>query len=227
MNPDRKARLDRKLAALTRMRHVPVLEDGDGDGLVSQLGGVAWLRPDEAWPCCEDCEEPMHLLLQLRAADAPAGAVVVPEGQLLQVFHCGAEHEFSPPWALARLIDEAGAVRAADPPEGASARRIVGFTSAPEIPGHGDRRKAETLRLNEREHAALERDARNPSEDVKLGGWPLYYVWREKCGVCRAPRPVVAQLDGGGVVNLGDFGVAYLQQCPDHADQLTVERPSS
>lgn len=55
-------------------------------GAMSKFGGLPLLKPDESWPCCACCHEPMQLMVQLDSRDLPASS---PFGDgVLQVFYC-------------------------------------------------------------------------------------------------------------------------------------------
>ena len=232
MNADRTARLDKKLAGLARTRHVPKTQAGESKQLASQIGGVAWLAPSAKWPRCKSCRQPMHLILQLTDADAPADALVVPKGKICQVFHCGRTSscdemgDSSAPdghGKLVRLIDAKGVVRAADPPDHLTlGRRIVGFSSAPELPGFQDVRDHAPAKLNAKELAAVHESEQRPYGKTKLGGWADWIQSAESptCKKCEATMRFVLQL-AGEVVEFGD-GLAYLHQCATHPDQFSM-----
>lgn len=232
MNEDRKARLDKKLAGLARDRHIPTLETGESKKLASQIGGVAWLAPKTKWPKCKGCNKPMQMLLQLRADDAPANGLVVPKGKVAQIFHCGRSscddgYTSTPDGhgKLVRLIDEKGAVRASDAPDHLSlAKRIVGFESAPELPGHQDLRDRTTQKLNSKEISAVEQSDQRPFGRTKLGGWADWIQGAESamCETCSAKMEFALQLQGGEIVDFGDSGLAYLHQCPTHPEQFAM-----
>ncbi|MBL9012771.1 MAG: DUF1963 domain-containing protein [Myxococcales bacterium] len=232
MNADRTARLEKKIAGLARTRYIPETEAGESKQLASQLGGVAWLPRSSKWPRCKSCKRPMHLILQLTAADAPADALVVPKGKVCQVFHCGRTSSCdemgyaSTPdghGKLVRLIDAKSAVRAADPPDHlALGRRIVGFASAPEVPGHGDVIDHMAAKLNAKELAAIRDSEQRPYGKTKLGGWAdwIQDVQSDSCTKCDAKMRFVLQL-ADEVVEFGD-GLAYVQQCPAHPEQFAM-----
>jgi len=65
------SQMGRWLAGLKRPAWEPVVEDGE-DGLIdSKFCGTPWLTADESWPVCGNCDNPMHLLLQLNLAELP------------------------------------------------------------------------------------------------------------------------------------------------------------
>ncbi len=50
----------------------------------SKIGGIPYLRNENDWPICENCQRNMDLLVQLNLADIPEKA----EEGLLQLFYC-------------------------------------------------------------------------------------------------------------------------------------------
>lgn len=232
MNADRNARLENKLAGLARTRHVPKLETGASTTIASQIGGVAWLAPRSKWPRCKSCKRPMQLLLQLRGADAPGDGLRVPHGKVAQIFHCGRsscdEGYTSTPdghGKLVRFIDERGTKPAPDAPAHlALARRIVGFESAPELPGWHDLRENAAAKLNAKEMAAVEKSEQRPYGRTKIGGWADWIQSAEspRCEKCDAKMRFVLQLQGGEIVDFGDSGLAYVHQCETHPDELAM-----
>ena len=57
-------------------------------GARSKFGGLPLLRPDESWPCCAHCHQPMQLFVQLDSGDLPAEAGQPFGDGVLQVFYC-------------------------------------------------------------------------------------------------------------------------------------------
>ena len=67
---------------------LPRVEDGDGNPKGSKFSGSAWLLPDEPWPACAICGNPMALFLQLDLAAAPHPLHPSLTSGLLQTFFC-------------------------------------------------------------------------------------------------------------------------------------------
>jgi hypothetical protein len=232
MNADRTARLEKKLAGLARTRHIPKLETGEAKKIASQIGGVAWLAPSTKWPKCKSCKKPMQLILQLRADDAPADSLVIPKGKVAQIFHCGRSrcdegYTTTPDGhgKLVRFIDEKGAVRAPDAPDHlAIGKRIVGFDSAPEVPGRQDLRDNAAAKLNAKEMSAVGDSEQRPYGRTKIGGWADWIQSAESpsCEKCDQKMRFALQLQGGEIVDFGDSGLAYLHQCTTHTDQFAM-----
>lgn len=230
--PERLSRLNRKLAGLTRTAWVPVVEAGAGDPAGSKLGGVPWLEEGKAWPRCKGCKRPMHLLLQLRGEDVPDRALALPEGSLLQVFHCGRGYPCDEGYGIAspggrgawlRVVQrDARGGAPADAPEGlALEKRIVGWTPREELPGHGDTQVA-GLRLNAKELRWL--SDHGPHGRSKLGGhadW-IQSPHAASCPKCGAAMAFALQLASGEhiAVDFGDSGLGYVLQCQKHPDRL-------
>ena len=238
MNEQRQARLDQKLAGLARTSYIPKLESGEGKGTVSKFAGTAWLETGKPWPTCKGCKRPMHLLVQLRADDAPPNTLTIPAKSLLQIFHCGSDRcdhgdiTLAPggTGVLLRIVAEKNGKPTADVPAGSAlARRIVGFTSALELPGWEDAERASGPHLHAKDLRAMRE--RGPADDTKLGGWPdwIQSATHPTCRKCDAPMRFVLQLKSEQYIGVGfgDSGLAYVHQCAEHPKELAFSWSST
>ena len=73
MESNREQELRKKLSGLKRKAWLPIVEDGAGAITSSKFSGAPWLSPQEAWPNCSHCGQPMQLFLQLNLAVLPSG----------------------------------------------------------------------------------------------------------------------------------------------------------
>ncbi len=226
----RRDRLAMKLSP--RDRFEPIVESGEGKGVVSKFGGGAWLAKGEKWPACKKCKRPMHLLLQLRAANVPRSVIRLASGELFQVFHCGSsacdrgDVTRSPggKGVLLRIVAEKGGKQTAAPGGAGLSRRITGFTTTRELPSV----RAIGAALNAKERRLLEA----PFDGTKLGGYAcwLQHPAHPNCRKCRLPTmTVVVQLRSEQhiTVGFGDSGLAYVQQCVRHPAELAFSWSST
>jgi hypothetical protein len=77
-----------KLAGLTRPVWLPLTEFGEKSTSESKFAGKPWLHADENWPRCQNCLQPMQLMLQLNCADLPAEMQAQAGRGLIQLFYC-------------------------------------------------------------------------------------------------------------------------------------------
>lgn len=71
----------------------PVTDTVDGDLLASKFDGTPYL-PDDVWPICPTCNEPMQLFLQLNRATLPESSKAYASDGMIQLFYCiGSEAE--------------------------------------------------------------------------------------------------------------------------------------
>jgi uncharacterized protein YwqG len=237
VNADRQARLDRKLSGLARTRYVPKIETGEAKTTVSKFAGAAWLETGKPWPKCRSCKRPMHLLLQLRAGDAPEDTVQIPASSLLQIFHCGTSecdygdvtHGPGGTGVLMRVVAEKAGKPTTKVPDGmALSRRIVGFAATSELPG-ADEARASGVRCHAKDLRAMRQ--RGPLDGTKLGGWPMWIQSPDQptCRKCDAPMRFVLQLQSEHYIGVGwgDSGLAYVHQCTQHPKELAFSWSST
>lgn len=86
---------DNLLATLTpwRERHQraawkPQVLGNEPDSPVSKFGGRPWLKPDESWPTCASCNQPLAFFLQLDLDRLPSAVNSRYGSGLLQLFYC-------------------------------------------------------------------------------------------------------------------------------------------
>jgi hypothetical protein len=76
------------LGRLARPVWRPTLVARDGQAAASKIGGTPWLAADEDWPACQNCGQPMPLLVQLNLDDLPTSVGPRFGTGLLQAFYC-------------------------------------------------------------------------------------------------------------------------------------------
>ena len=126
---------------------VPDCAEEDGSSLNSKFGGTPWLAPDETWPACGYCAEPLRFFVQLNSVELPPESGEVFRG-LLQLWYC-TSRECAPDaegfgafgrLQLARLVPSPAAPTAKPNPgsDPFPARRIIGWTRREDIPDEGE-----------------------------------------------------------------------------------------
>lgn len=76
------------LDGLKRPAWIPIVSDGDSGVTASKFSGVPWLADDEEWPTCGECNNSLHLLLQLNLDNLPKELGENFGSGLLQFFFC-------------------------------------------------------------------------------------------------------------------------------------------
>jgi len=227
-----------KLAGLTRPVWLPLTEFGEKSTSESKFAGKPWLHADENWPRCQNCLQPMQLMLQLNCADLPAEMQAQAGRGLIQLFYCVNTDPFCAidceawyPFAksvLARRVETDGAGSEFNLPDNAfPAKRIIGWEAGPEeypSPEEAMDLLAEhDEALSEGEHDLLLEEM-SPAAGEKLGGWPAWAQGVEypRCPDCKEPMQVIFQLDSEQNLphGWGDMGVGHLSLCQQHPDTL-------
>jgi uncharacterized protein YwqG len=88
-----KSRLPPVVKQHQRTAWTPVIETRKGKPIDSKIGGVPYLLPNEEWPLCRSCHEPLTFFLQLNSTQLKKP--IFGQG-LLQVFYCTNEDSFQP-----------------------------------------------------------------------------------------------------------------------------------
>ncbi|TXD39438.1 DUF1963 domain-containing protein [Lujinxingia vulgaris] len=221
-----------------RTAYRPRTAEGDGDLLASKFSGRPWLKADEAWPTCPNCNKPQQLFVQLNLATLPQ-----PEQQrvgksgLLQLFYCTSSDPLCEvecqaffPFArsvMARRIDDPTGptnLNASGPAEPFAPRRIESWEPIEDdVPGYEELYQM-GHEISPEEEQALE-EAERPATGDKLGGWPAWVQGVEypNCPQCDAQMEVVLQIDSEDNLPymFGDMGAGHLTCCPNHPDVLT------
>src|SRR5215467_7265967 len=87
-----------KLALYKRTAWLPILEAGEGARDDSKFFGTPYLAPDEAWPVCAHCTEPLRFILQLNLDKIPQACREQFGHGLLQMFYCNNVPSMENPW---------------------------------------------------------------------------------------------------------------------------------
>lgn len=180
----------------------------------------------ERWPCCPRCEQPLHLVVQLRSSDLPPEWAERTGPGIFRLLYCLSECEVdgegwepgSEVHHVARLpLDAEGEM----PGDGRAlpAFRFTGWEPIDDLPHQEDM---------DRPLSPARRDdyygSRRPLSGDKLGGWPMWVQGPERpsCPDCREPMTVLFQVDSHGHLDFmwGDTGCAHLSFCEQHPHRL-------
>lgn len=209
-------------------------------GAMSKFGGQPLLKPDESWPCCGHCHQPMQLFLQLDSRDLPR-SMRSPFGDgLLQVYYCtngeedcevlGQAHLPFSEAALVRVIprEQANGFDAlpVHMPDAFEEKSLTGWIPLADYPDH-----KETAAINDRDRddgtlALLHAHRPAPRPGDKLMGWPHWPedVAYPTCPCCQQPMQFVMQMDSVDTLpfRFGHYGCAHIFQCDTHRDVMTL-----
>ncbi len=241
-NDTEAAELKARLSQWSRPYWKPETLDEDGPLTASKFSGRPWLSPDEVWPICPNCEQPLQLFVQLNTQDLPSELQNNFGTGLIQLFYCtntessceddcDAYFPFSES-VLARRVephaDSVGdGVVPSVPDQHFPPKRITGWEQAgTDLPASDELRpllKAAGLKLSEREDELLWEVTDSAAGD-KIGGWPMWVQGVEypECPDCGKTMQMVMQIDSEDHLPymFGDVGCGHLTQCPTHKDQL-------
>ncbi|WP_300523539.1 DUF1963 domain-containing protein [Alcanivorax sp.] len=227
-----------KLAPLSRTAWRPRIGPAV-PGARSKFGGLPLLRPDESWPCCGHCHQPMQLFVQLDSGDLPADAGQPFGDGVLQVFYCTNMEEECEVFCQAHLpFSEASLSRVIprDQTQGFDALPVTIPDAFPEQSLTGWSRhndfpdQQETVAINDDlpdgTLALLHAHRPAPRAGDKLLGWPHWVqnVDYPTCPCCQKNMNFVMQLDSTDTLPFwfGDYGCAYVFQCENHPEVMTM-----
>jgi uncharacterized protein YwqG len=228
--------LARELAEFSRPAWKPVLYAGAGSVEGSKFGGTAWLSEQEEWPRCGQCGSHMDLFLQLNSKELPAGCPPLFEG-LLQVFVCTRETyrdgmcDHAEPFSSAarvRICKPAGAARYRQPPfaDAFEEERIVGWERRDDLPLFVELELHGVQLDDDQQTMQIDREFDFPIAGDKLLGWADWIQGPSlvRCSECNGAMRVLFQIDArkGVPIMLGDGGVAWVHQCPQHTHVVAL-----
>lgn len=213
----------------------PGVANGDGTVYDSKFAGMPGLSPNEIWPVCQNCGEPMTFFLQLNLESLPEALNGEFGTGLLQLFYCTnsdplceVECDAFFPFAksqLVRVIQINGISQRKEIPENTPmfpSKRIIDWQKMDDYPNweeggqHG-------VNLTDAEWEVLAMQDFPRSGD-KLAGWPHWIQGLEypDCPVCGGEMRMVFQIDSNDHLPymFGDLGCGHITQCPTHRTQV-------
>ncbi|HEY9616762.1 MAG TPA: DUF1963 domain-containing protein [Microcoleaceae cyanobacterium] len=130
--------------ACKRLAWKPIVEERDGEGTASKFSGMPWLAAAEPYPCCQTCDQPMPLFLQLNLDHLPEELAGRFGRGLLQLFYCTddncGDYEAFADGKLVRVVQPADHGRSL--PEASypsfPPKTILGWTSLYDYPSYQD-----------------------------------------------------------------------------------------
>lgn len=142
------ARCREDLERHVRTAWIPTVRNEEGGVSASRFGGVPWLSEDESWPVCGHCNQPMHLLVQLKLDDLPDGWGRRFGQGLFQFFYCTNDEEwwsygshYSPTYLLRTVQPDKRRRKPTAPrfndhtPDPFPGRKIMGWKPVNDYPG--------------------------------------------------------------------------------------------
>lgn len=230
--------LDPIVGPYRRDAWLPIVAQQTSSPLSSKFSGIPALANKELWPCCENCNEPMQLFLQLNSNDLPDPAKNNFGEGILQVFYCTNQEKecevtceaFFPfsNSTLVRIVNyspeqisvpEISSVKDAYPE-----KEIVAWETVDDYPNWEE---LESLGVSlSDEQAELLFETGFPLPNDKFLGWPQWVQGVEypKCPKCGKYMKLVFQIDSEDNIPymFGDVGCSHITQCEDHPEILTI-----
>ena len=226
-------------AGLDRLFWLPITSDSDGNVSASKFSGQPVLAPNESWPLCQNCHQPMQLMVQLNCSELPTEMRELAGTGLIQLFycvnsdpHCELDCDAWEPFAksvLARRIHPQTEGLALTLPDGHyPAKQITGWEiGLAEFPGPEEVNEimsAKGIDWSSEESEQLYTAKIYPSVGEKLGGWPNWIQGVEypECPECQHSMSFLLQLDSEQNLpySWGDVGIGHLCVCPQHEQIL-------
>lgn len=227
-------KLPTEILSYKRPTWIPIVEDGDGHLLDSKFAGTPCLLPDEEYPLCPNCEEPLQLFLQLNLEQIPDQLKGEFGEGLIQLFYCTnldlecdvvceAFFPFSKS-VVARLIkiqNQNVTASNVKPENPFPPKRIIGWNELEDYVGYVEGKEM-GIELDDDDWDIINEEF--PRTKDKLSGWACWIQGLEypNCRICSETMRFVFQLDSD--VNLpfefGDLGIGHLTQCPIHKEEL-------
>jgi Domain of unknown function (DUF1963) len=233
------------LERFARRTYVPEGAKEDGPQSASKFGGTPVLGDDESWPPCDNCDKPMHLMVQLDMATLPEGMHPVDRGWI-QLFYCVSRdpncEQDCEAWSpgagstLVRWLESAPDApkqavaddeRAAPPFPDYSPSRVTAWAEGKrELPAYGDNPDlTQTLNEQDIDYQDLTDRELTASTGDKLGGWPAWVKdpAYAKCPKCHEPMSFVVQLESKGLSGqaFGELGAGHVLQCTTHPEYVS------
>ncbi len=224
------------IRSLRRAAWFPLVEAKPGTVTTSKFGGIPYLPPEELWPMCQHCGQPMPLFLQLNLAELPSALRGEFGEGLLQLFYCtnddascesecDAYFPFTEGKFVRVVVSDSDALPPAIPermthvPE----QQIIGWEEADDYPDSQEALEHGATYTDREWEQLIEADF--PRSGDKLSGWPHWIqdIEYPRCRICQTPMRLIFQLDSNDHLPymFGDMGCGHLTQCPIHKNEVT------
>ncbi|MEQ3635234.1 DUF1963 domain-containing protein [Alcanivorax sp.] len=208
-------------------------------GARSKFGGLPLLKPNEAWPCCGHCHQPMQLFVQLDSLDLPVEARSAFGDGVLQVFYCTNAEEDCEVLGHAHLpFSDATLVRViprqqakgfdalpVNIPDAFIEQSLTGWQWTADFPD-----RQEPVANNEDVPVGmgdlLQSHHYAPRSGDKFLGWP-HWVGEASyplCSCCNKTMKFILQMGSADTLPFwfGNSGYAYVFQCETNYQMLTM-----
>lgn len=221
------------LSKYKKKAYLPQTQDNQNKfSSASKIGGFPYLRNENDWPVCPNCNKNMQLFLQLNLNDLPENQ----DKGLIQLFycttdkpHCESDLEAFFPFSKAvccRKIDITEESSQIEPnlQEVFSEKVIVGWNPVDDYP-HFEEYEQLGIEIDDDIYELMEeKEIGLPIEKDKLFGWP-YWVQSVEYPFDRKTETqmeLLFQLDSEDNLPymFGDAGIGHLTQSPDNKDEL-------
>ena len=196
------------------------------------------LLEGEKWPCCQHCNQPMQLFIQLSSEHLPKESGKPFGSGYLQVFYCtnwdkqcDVECEAFFPFSkstLIRVVDFSPSSSSDDIkspvkdvfPE----KEITAWVSKDDYPNWEELEKQGCSLSDEQSDYLCNQGYPLPKD--KLLGWPYWVqsVEYPECPECGKRMELVFQIDSEDNIPymFGDVGCSHITQCKDHKDKMAI-----
>jgi uncharacterized protein YwqG len=221
------------LAPFKRTTYIPVaVSEKPAYSTASKIGGYPYLRNQNDWPVCPNCNKNMQLFLQLNLNELPANK----KDGIVQLFYCTnnnfecesdceAYSPFSKSVVCRKIEITLAPVHVApNIDELFEEKRIVSWEAKDDYPHYEEFHELGIEMDDDKYEIAQNNDQGIPLSGDKLFGWP-YWVQGQEYPSDRKTKSrmgMLFQLDSE--VNLpfmfGDVGVGHLTQSPDDDQEL-------
>ncbi|MEN8251330.1 MAG: DUF1963 domain-containing protein [Bacteroidota bacterium] len=204
----------------------------------SKFSGVPILQNGENWPCCEHCNEPMQLFLQLYAKHLPDEADTPFGNGVLQVFYCTNQSkecevvcEAYFPYSTSTLVrvinpdnDDLATLTSNPVKDAFPEKEIVGWEVKDDYPNWEELEVLGCTLTDEQSDYLCE--IGYPQSKDKLLGWPYWVqsVEYPDCPDCGKPMKLIFQIDSENNLPymFGDVGCSHVTQCDQHKDKMAI-----
>lgn len=204
----------------------------------SKFSGIPALSEAESWPCCQHCNQPMQLFVQLNSEHLPEEANKPFGNGLLQVFYCTnddkeceMECEAYSPFSKSTLLRVVNFNSVSDKNISSSPvneafpeKEILSWVAHDDYPNCEELEELGCTLTDEQTDFLYEQDYPLPKD--KLLGWPYWVQGVEypECSECGNKMELIFQIDSEDNIPymFGDVGCSHITQCKEHKEHLAI-----
>ncbi|HQU84997.1 MAG TPA: DUF1963 domain-containing protein [Pyrinomonadaceae bacterium] len=224
-----------ELQEFKRSAWKPIVQDGNGLPIDSKFAGTPFIKQDEDYPVCPNCNNPLQLFLQLDLEKLPEKLGDKFGHGLLQFFYCTnseplceSDCEAYFPFAKSVLIRILKPENLTNPKENSFSgsfppKTITGWQEMEDFPNWEEGEDLLHIGLTEEQWDKVNEDG-YPHGGDKLSGYPMWIQSIEypDCPICGKRMRLLFQIDSEDNIpySFGDVGCGHLTQCEEHKEQL-------